>query len=151
MHGKIAQSDVFPERGRRAAASDPAGWSTVQINFVAVAADSAAGHFETHQLAGDALLFLFGERRMPNEIALVEFDDPGQIRFIGSYGRMDLVAVKRHLGFEAQGIARAQSTGFDAEFGAGIQNLKPDSFSLIWRDVDLESVLAGVAGAGDAS
>ena len=60
------------------------------------------------------------------------------------------MAVERHLGFQAQRVARAQAARFDAEFRARLQDLVPDPHGLAGRDVDLEAVLAGVAGASDA-
>ncbi len=63
----------------------------------------------------------------------------------------DFVAVEGHGGLEAEGVARAEAAGEDAELGAGLEDLAPDAGAggLVGGDVDLEAVFAGVAGAGD--
>ena len=43
-----------------------------------VAADAAAGHFKSDQLARDALFLLPGERGAADEIAFVELHDPAR-------------------------------------------------------------------------
>ena len=63
------------------------------------------------------------------------------------------MAIQRELGFQAQGIARAQPTRSNAEFFASFQNFVPDhrTGGLIRRDVDLESIFTGIPGARDES
>ena len=129
--------------------TQPAGSPSSQ-HFVAVAADAAAAHFESDQLARDALLLLLRKRVAADEIAFVELDDPAEVGFERRDGGVDLVPVERHLGFQAQRVARAQAAGLDAEFRAGLENLVPEARRLRGRDVDFESVFAGVAGARDA-
>ena len=53
--------------------------------------------------------------------------------------------------FEAQRVARAQAAGQHSEFLARLQHLVPDSRAggLVGRNVDFESIFAGVAGACD--
>ena len=95
-------------------------------------------------------LLLLEQRVAADEIALVELDDPAEVGFERRNRGVDLVAVERHFGFQAQRVARAQAAGLDAEFRAGVHHLVPDALGLAGRDVDLEAVLAGVAGVRDA-
>ncbi len=60
------------------------------------------------------------------------------------------MAIQRHLGFQAQRVARAQAAGLDAELYAGVQDFVPQAGSFRRRDVDFVAIFAGVAGAGDA-
>ena len=60
------------------------------------------------------------------------------------------MAVERHLGFQAQCVARAKTAGANTELLAGIEHSAPHALGLLGRDVDLEAVFAGVAGASDA-
>ncbi len=83
--------------------------------------------------------------------AFVELGVAAEIGFEDVDGVGDLVAVEGHGGFEAEGVARAEAAGQDAEFRAGCEDFVPDAAAggLVGGDVDLEAVLAGVAGAGD--
>ena len=72
-------------------------------------------------LRGDAAFLLLDQRVAAHEVALVELDDPAQVGFERRNGGVDFVAVERHLGFQAQRVARAQAAGLDAEFGAGLR------------------------------
>ena len=129
--------------------TQPAG-RAVDVHFISVAADAASVHFESDQPARHALLFLLHQRVAAHEIALVELHDPGQIGFPRRDGRVDLMPVERHFRFKTQRVARAQARRFYAEFLARREDLIPDPRGFVGRDVDLEAVLAGVAGARDA-
>ena len=60
------------------------------------------------------------------------------------------MAVERHACFQTQRVARAQAAGLDAEFLAGVENVVPDALGMFRREIDLEAIFAGVAGASDA-
>ena len=63
----------------------------------------------------------------------------------------DFVAVEAHAGFEAEGVARAQAAGTNAELRAGFEQRIPHLHrrGFVGGDVDLESIFARVAGARD--
>src|SRR5579883_40610 len=147
---EIAETDVPAEGRGRPAAGDPAGGLAIEEHFVAIAADAAAAHLEADELARNAGLLLLHEGVAAEEIAFVELDDPIEAGFERRDGRVDLVAVERHFGFEPEGVARAETARADAELLAGAQNLVPYAFGFGGRDIELEAVLAGIAGAGDA-
>ena len=80
-----------------------------------------------------------------DEVALVELHDPAEVGLERGGGVVDVVAVERHLRLEAQRVARAEA----ARLHAGVDELAQDARRVLGRDVDLEAVLAGVAGARD--
>ena len=97
--------------------------------------------------------FCFCERLAPDEVALVELADPAEVGFEERVLFVDLVAVERHRGFEPQRVARGESAGQDA-FGRAVAARRracpPTSCSALSAGgVDLEAVLARVAGARD--
>src|SRR5262249_21951671 len=147
---QITHADVLTARGPRRAAGDPAGGRAIEIHFVAIASDAAAAHFESNELALDAGFFLLDERITPVEVALIEFDDPTEAGFERRDRRVDFVAVERHRRFQTQRVARAQSAGLDAEFGACAHHQIPNALGLEGRHVDFEAVLTGIACARDA-
>ena len=59
--------------------------------------------------------------------------------------------VERHLGFQAQGVARAEAAGDDAKLLARFHDFVPDAFAGgdVAGNVNFKAVFAGVAGAGD--
>src|SRR5437764_20317 len=59
---KIAHTDVLTQCWRRAAAGDPTRRRPVEVNFVTIARDAAAAHFEAYQLAFDAGCLLLFKR-----------------------------------------------------------------------------------------
>src|SRR5579885_1030339 len=147
---EIAETDVLTESRGGPAAGDPSGGFAIEEHFVAIAADAAAAHLEADELAGNAGLLLLHEGVAADEIAFVELDDPIEAGFEGRDGSVDFVAVERHFGFEPECVARAEAARADAEFLAGAQDLVPNPLGFGGRDVELEAVLAGRAGAGDA-
>src|SRR5436190_1780583 len=112
--GQITESDVLVQGRRRTAAGHPARGRAVQVYFIAIPANASAAHFKTSQLAFDAFSLLPGQRLSPDERALVHFDDPGEIGLERRDGRVDFVAVERHLRLETQRVASAQAAGLDA-------------------------------------
>ena len=63
----------------------------------------------------------------------------------------NFVGIEWEFTFEAKRVASAQSAGKNAEFSAGCEDLIPYASArcLVGRNVDLESVFAGVARAAD--
>src|SRR5262249_33083195 len=81
--------------------------------------------------------------RLADEVALVPFYRPGQ----ASLQRVDLlgqfVAVQRHRRFQPQRVARPEA----ARLAATLDQLLPQRDTVLRADHDLDTVLAGVAGA----
>ncbi len=59
--------------------------------------------------------------------------------------------VKRHLGFQAQCVARAEPAGNNAEFASRFHHPCPDLLarSLVGRHVDLKAIFTGITSARD--
>ena len=97
------------------------------------------------QPAGDAAVVLGLERRPPTEVALVEAHHPGQAGLQRGDPRPQLVPVQRQPRFEAQRVAGAQPGRRDA----GVEQELPAPDCGGCGHVQLDAVLAGVAGARD--
>src|SRR5436305_1173091 len=97
-----------PETGAK---SSDADFFLAVDDRVAVAADPAVDHLEADQLPPRPLRLLALQDVAAVEVALIQLDDPGQIRFQRRGGVVDVVAVERHPGFEAQRVARAEAAG----------------------------------------
>ena len=80
------------------------------------------------------------------EVALVEAHDPAQPGLQRRDARAELVAVQRQPGLEAQRVARAEAGGRDAGVDAAASH---SAAACAAGHVELDAVLAGVAGAGD--
>src|SRR5579864_9374481 len=120
------------------------------MHFVTVAADAAAHHFETHQLAREPRFLLLQQRLLSEEIALIEFYHPRKIRLEWSDRRVNFMTVQCHFCFEAKRVARAQAAWFDAEFLACVHDFAPNPLGLFRCDKDFEAVFAGVSRSRDA-
>src|SRR5258708_1095853 len=149
MNGQITESDVLVQGRRRSAAGHPTSRCSIDVHFITIAADATAFHFESNQIARDALLLLLHQRSAADEIALVELRDPCEVRFKRCERGMNLMPVERHFGLETQGVAGAQPSRLDAELLPGGEKLIPNPGSFIGRDVDLETVFTRIAGARD--
>src|SRR5690242_15855445 len=144
------------QRGAERAAGDLANARTGrrrlvrQIDRVAGARDAAVARQDADQLAARAVALLVRERLPPDEVrALVQLDGPAQAGFERRDLFGQLVAVEAIAGLQAQGVARAEARRQQAMRLAGIQHGVPEGGDLIGRAVQLEAVLAGVAGARD--
>ena len=93
----------------------------------------------------------FLQRRPADEVRLFHLAEAVEAGFPDIDRVGNFVAVERQLGFQTQRVARAQAAGDDAEFLARFQDFVPDPGAgcFVRRNVDFESVFAGVAGAGD--
>src|SRR5207244_9715683 len=140
---------VLIQRGRGRAASPPSGRRAIDTNFVTIPRDTPPAHFKADQLTADALLLLTQQRFPSDEFALVELHDPAQVRLERRNGRVNLVAVQGHFGFQAQRVPRAQTARLDSELPAGFEDFVPDPGGLARGDVNLNSVFARIAGARD--
>src|SRR5262249_33845936 len=120
-----------------------------RLRGIPVPADPAIHHLEAYELARDAGPLLRGERVAPQEIALAHLDDPAEVRFPGRDRIVDVVAVERHLRFEPQRVARAQPARQDTVAAPLLEELAEESRGVLGAAVDLEAVLARVAGARD--
>src|SRR5918992_3403097 len=134
------------EGGRLGAASDltddlsPAGY------MVAVACDPTPLHLEADELLAQALGVFEQERPLPDKTRLlVEVHREGDAGFQRRGLRIELVPVETHPCFEAQRVPRAEP----CRGGSCLYQAAPDAGGVVSGKVDLEAVLARVAGAGD--
>src|SRR5579863_4273625 len=103
----VGQSDVFAECGRRQATSDHAdGLAGFIANAVLVTRDAPVDHLEANQCARQARSLGPLERGSPDEIALLHLAIAVEAGFPDVDFVADFVAVERHLGFQAQRVAR---------------------------------------------
>ena len=115
-----------------------------------MAGDPPPRHLEAHEEAGRAGLGDAPEGVPPDEIdRLVEAHDPAEVRLVRVDRGVEVVAVQRHAGLEAQRVAGAEADRDEAVRRAGRQHRVPQLAGAGGLDEDLEAILAGVAGPGD--
>src|SRR5690606_40041994 len=81
----------------------------------------------------------------PDEIALVQVHGPTQSGLVGADVVSELLAIERHAGFEAEGIAGAESHRNQSVFIAGVHQPVPDLTDPAVLCIRSESVLPRVA------
>ena len=87
-----------------------------RVHGVPVARNAAVDHFQADELALWAAGGLNGEQSFTaDELALVELEPAVKAGFEDVDLFRDFVAVEAHAGLEAQGVARAQAAGANAE------------------------------------
>ena len=115
-----------------------------------MAGDPPAGHLEADEEPGRAGFGDPSEGIPPDEVdRLVEADDPAQVRLVGIRGRVEVVAVERHAGLEAQGVAGAEADRDEPVGRSGGEHRVPQLAGAGSLHEDLEAILAGVAGPRD--
>src|SRR6266851_570971 len=152
LQGHICQRDILLQEWRGRSASDVSNFLPTAVqHLVLIARDAALRHFQTHERTLDTRCLRLLQSRAPNELRLLHLAEAVEAGFPHIDRIGNLVPVERQLAFEAQRIACAQSAGHDAEFLTRSQNLipHPSACRLIRRNVDLEAVFGGVAGARD--
>ena len=108
--------------------------------------DAAALDREADEAAAGAVPGHALQRCAAHEIAgLVELDDPALAGLEGIRGPVELVAVERHAGLEAERVARPQAHRDHAAGPARVEERVPQLAGAAVLDEDLEAVLAGVA------
>ena len=109
--------------------------------------DSASGYLQPYPLAGQRAFgfdpFLANERLFSHLHAKAQAGLERVDRFI------HFMSVERHPGFQTQGIACAQAAGNQPFRLSGFQQQVPELRGVLVREVDLVSMLAGIAGLGD--
>src|ERR1043166_1264376 len=146
-YGDIARPDRIAQRGTHGAAPHFTAGNARAFDAIPMARDAASvvGH-EADELARDSLLLLPDECIASDEVALGELDEPAEVGLEGRGGVVDVVAVERHPHLEAERVAGAESRRRHA---SRADERFPDRRRITIVEVELEAVLAGVAGAGD--
>ena len=99
---------------------------------------------------GSPRRFCSRERLAADEVALVELHDPAEAGLERRGRLVELVPVERQRRLEAQRVARAEADRRDRPIGAPrLEQRVPERAACRRADVELEAVLAGVAGARD--
>src|SRR5437764_10807839 len=101
---------------------------------------------EADELSRYAPLLLPDERVAADELALRELHQPAEVRLQWRRRVVDVVSVQRHPHLETQRVARAEPRRRHA---ARTEQRLPDRRCIAIVEVQLEAVLAGVAGARD--
>ena len=141
------QGDGAAQGGRETAAGDLALADARNDDLLVVAQHAPVLQHQAHQLARHAFGALPLQRRPADEIAVLRFpaDGPVEAGFQRCHVLVHVGAVQGHARLQAQRIACAQAAGPDA----GSLQAAPQGHGGIAGQHDLETVLAGVAGAGD--
>lgn len=115
-------------------------------NFVAVAGDCAVKELEPDELACGTFGFLCCNGFLADKFGFVELDKHCETSLNGSDVVGEFVAVERQTHFEAQSVTAPETAGLSL---TGLDETAPCSYGDIVGSVELETVLAGVAGAAD--
>ena len=81
FHGEVRQPDVLFQRNRRRSARDVTDLRSINVHRIVISRDISSQHDEAGELSLDAIGFLSGKSVAPDELALVELDDPSQAGF----------------------------------------------------------------------
>src|SRR5215217_8029952 len=134
------------QSGRLGAASDLTDDLGPARYMVAVACDPTPLHLEADELLAQPLGVLEQERPLPDKTRLlVEVHREGDAGFERRGLRVELVSVEAHPCFESQRVPRAEP----GRSSARLHQAEPHARGVVWGKVDLEPVLARVAGARD--
>src|SRR5687768_3520395 len=113
---------------------------------IPVAGKAAAVEAESDQLPGDPALLLLPQGLVAHERrALVELDDPAEPGLERRDRLVDIAPVEGVAHLQAERVAGAEADRLGTGGGDGI----PERDGVALPAVQLEAVLAGVAGAGD--
>src|SRR6185312_5332017 len=147
---KVARADSHPDRWADRAAAHRAGGYASNRHRVPGARESAFGGGEPHELPGDAARSLRQERVAADKFAFTRLDHPSEIGLEGCHRIVDVVAVERHSHLETQGITGAEpGRRYGARPIARRRECAPQRDGVAGGHIQLEPVLAGVAGARD--
>src|SRR5690242_17300951 len=105
------------------------------------------GHLEPDQPAGRSFELLLLEGRLTGEgRALLQLHDEIESRLDRCGRVIDVIAVERQTGLEAQSVPRTQSGGRGAPL---TRQRVPELLGVLCAAIQLEAVLSRVSGAGD--
>src|SRR5690606_11390173 len=139
------QRDRLGNGGRERAGEDRA-LTRGREHFLPVAKYAALIHHQRDQLPRDAGRLLLLQCAATDEVApLVKRHGPAEPGFVGSDGLVHVLAVQVEARLQPQGIARPQARRLDAR----VEQRLPQRWRLLRLEHDLETVFAGVAGAGN--
>src|SRR5918995_377060 len=143
---QVGSTDSRAERRAHGPAPHHIHLAPVAVNGIAVPRKAAALELEADQLPGNPPGLLRPERGIAGEgAALVQLHDPAEPGLKRRRGVVDLVAVERVAHLQPERVAGAEAD----RLSAGLDQRLPDLHGVPLAAVQLESVLAGVAGAGD--
>jgi len=111
--------------------------------------DPPVHEFEADELPADPLLVLPDQDVASEELVLLEFNDPFEVRLQRGRRVVDVVPIERELGLEPERVAGAQADRLEAMRFARLDNGVPYGAGLMVESVDLEPVLARVARPGN--
>ena len=83
------------------------------------------------------------------KLPLLELHDPAQVGLQHGVVRVDVVAVERHLGFQPQGVPRAEAAGQESDGGPLLHQRVPERRRALGGHVHLEAVLPRVPRPGE--
>src|SRR6185437_4534234 len=116
--GDEAEGYALPERGREAAGGDGPDDRPRLVRYLgALAGRRALQHLQRHAHAGRALGELAHDPRRAREVALlaaVLVDREGEVSLDRRDGLVEVVAVERQAGLQAQAVPRPQADRLDA-------------------------------------
>src|SRR6478672_2436943 len=144
--GEVGGADAGAEARAHGAAADDVHFPALGVHRIAMPGEAAALEAEADQAAGDAVLLLGTQGLVSGEgRALVQLHDPAEPGLERGGGVVDLVAVEGVSHLQPERIPGAETD----RRGAGGGDRLPQRDGVAVPAVELEAVLAGVAGAGD--
>src|SRR5262249_23552872 len=145
----VADSDRLFHGGTKRPGGHYPCRGAVLDDVVAVARYARLQKLEANELSAHPFRLLALERRAADEVPLVQLHNPAQPGLERCVLFVDVVAVERELHLGAQGVSSSESCRNQALLPFFVQQGEPKSLGLARSTVELESVLAGVARAGE--
>src|SRR3972149_9871189 len=115
-----------PDRRRMRPGGNETGGTAIALTGIPVTGTPSTGDDEAHEALRDPALRQAGERGAANEVArLLELHDAPKAGLEWVRAAVQLVAVERHPGFEAQGISRPEPARDDVRVMPGTHQRRP--------------------------
>src|SRR6476661_7602854 len=106
-------------------------------------------HFECDQPFPRAVSFRFQQFVASGELAFLKIDEKSETGFDRIALGRKIGAIERITHFQAQCVARAQTTGLRAEFFSALQNEVPQLRCILRTKKNFHAVFAGITGPRD--
>src|SRR5208337_340958 len=117
LNRDVGQRNILLQERRKGSAGDVSDLASPSVeHLISVASDAAFSHLQSDQNSLHSGGFRLLERGSAHELDLLHLAKAVKPGFPDVYRIGNLVPVERQFAFEAQRVARAQATGYDAEF-----------------------------------
>src|SRR5690349_4726378 len=106
-------------------------------------------HFECDQPFPSSTCFRFQQFVAPGELAFLKIDKECETGFNRIPFSRKIGAIERITHFQAQCVARAQTTRLRAEFFSALQNEVPQPCCILRAEKNFDAIFAGITGPRD--